>query len=175
MAGILGAPLSGTQTGLPGTGYWLVASDGGVFAFGDAQFYGSMAGNRLNSPIVGIAATQDGLGYWLVASDGGVFAFGDARFFGSMAGHPLDAPIIGIVPDTRDGGYWLFGADGGVFTFGESTFWASFKGLVRSRTVSAGLYVYGATVAPGPPYTPSVNGYCIATTSGQSFCSPTNY
>jgi hypothetical protein len=26
-----------------GGGYWLVASDGGIFSFGDAQFYGSEA------------------------------------------------------------------------------------------------------------------------------------
>ena len=25
-----------------GEGYWLVASDGGIFSFGDAKFYGSM-------------------------------------------------------------------------------------------------------------------------------------
>jgi hypothetical protein len=40
-----------------GKGYWLVASDGGVFAFGDANFYGSMASAPLNKPIVGMAAT----------------------------------------------------------------------------------------------------------------------
>ena len=38
-----------------GKGYWLVASDGGVFSFGDAQFYGSMGGKYLNAAIVGIA------------------------------------------------------------------------------------------------------------------------
>jgi hypothetical protein len=65
-----------------GSGYWLVASDGGVFAFGTAQFYGSMAGKHLNSPITGIVATSDDRGYWLVAKDGGVFAFGDAGFSG---------------------------------------------------------------------------------------------
>ena len=27
-----------------GGGYWLVASDGGIFTFGDAQFYGSTGG-----------------------------------------------------------------------------------------------------------------------------------
>ena len=26
---------------LGGGGYWLVASDGGIFAYGDVQFYGS--------------------------------------------------------------------------------------------------------------------------------------
>ena len=36
-----------------GGGYWLVASDGGIFAFGDAGFFGSTGGIRLNRPIVG--------------------------------------------------------------------------------------------------------------------------
>ncbi len=40
-----------------GAGYHEVASDGGIFAFGDAQFYGSMGGHPLNAPIVGIATT----------------------------------------------------------------------------------------------------------------------
>ena len=77
-------------------GYWLVASDGGVFSFGDAQFYGSMGGTHLNAPVVGIAATPDGRGYWLVASDGGVFSFGDAPFEGSMGGTRMNAPVVGI-------------------------------------------------------------------------------
>ena len=46
-------------------GYWLVASDGGVFAF-DARFFGSTGAMRLNSPIVGMLATRTGRGYWLV-------------------------------------------------------------------------------------------------------------
>ncbi|MDA8081194.1 MAG: hypothetical protein M0Z96_06245, partial [Actinomycetota bacterium] len=70
-------------------GYWEVASDGGIFSFGDATFYGSMGGHSLNKPIVGIATTPDGKGYWEVASDGGIFSFGDATFYGSMGGHSL--------------------------------------------------------------------------------------
>ncbi len=77
-----------------GKGYWLAAMDGGVFAFGDAGFYGSMGATHLNQPIVGMASTTDGKGYWLVAADGGIFAFGDAavrRFDGrnssGAAGH----------------------------------------------------------------------------------------
>ena len=64
-------------------GYWLVAADGGIFAFGDAAFHGSTGSLTLNQPIVGMAATPDGGGYWLVATDGGIFAFGDAAFHGS--------------------------------------------------------------------------------------------
>lgn len=75
-------------------GYYLVATDGGVFAFGDAKFYGSMGGKHLNSPIVGITVTANDGGYWLIAADGGIFAYGDAKFYGSMGGKPLNAPIV---------------------------------------------------------------------------------
>ncbi len=77
-------------------GYWFVASDGGIFSFGDAKFFGSMGAKPLNKPIVGMAATPDGKGYWFVASDGGIFSFGDAHFFGSMGAKPLNKPIVGM-------------------------------------------------------------------------------
>ncbi len=35
-----------------GGGYWLIASDGGVFSFGDARFLGSTGNLRLNRPVV---------------------------------------------------------------------------------------------------------------------------
>ena len=71
-----------------GTGYWLVASDGGIFSYGDAHFYGSTGDIHLNKPVVGMAATPDGRGYWLVAADGGMFSYGDAHFYGSTGSHP---------------------------------------------------------------------------------------
>ncbi|HEY1733075.1 MAG TPA: hypothetical protein VGG23_01420, partial [Acidimicrobiales bacterium] len=76
--------------------YWLVASDGGIFSYGDASFYGSTGGTRLDQPIVGMAATPDDKGYWLVASDGGIFSYGDASFYGSTGGTRLDQPIVGM-------------------------------------------------------------------------------
>ena len=86
----LNKPVVGMAATPDGDGYWLVASDGGIFAFGDAGFYGSMGGHPLNQPIVGMAATPDGKGYWLVAADGGIFAFGDAAFYGSTGHHHLN-------------------------------------------------------------------------------------
>jgi len=77
-----------------GRGYYLVAADGGVFAFGDAGFYGSMGGRHLNAPIVGIASTG-GAGYYLGGRDGGVFTFGDANFWGSAVGL-INSPEIAI-------------------------------------------------------------------------------
>ena len=78
------------------SGYWTVASDGGIFAFGDAEFFGSTGAVSLNKPIVGMAATPTGNGYWLTASDGGIFAFGDATFHGSTGDIPLNKPIVAV-------------------------------------------------------------------------------
>ena len=63
----------------------MVASDGGIFSFGDAVFHGSTGGTRLNQPVMGLVPDPDNVGYWLVARDGGVFAFA-APFRGSMGG-----------------------------------------------------------------------------------------
>src|SRR5262249_473155 len=68
----LTAPAAGMPAPATGPGYWVLASDGGVFSFGDAQFHGWTGAMRLNAPIIGMAATPTGHGYWLYASDGGV-------------------------------------------------------------------------------------------------------
>jgi hypothetical protein len=107
-------------------GYWLVAADGGIFAY-DAPFFGSMGGKPLNAPIVGIAADPATGGYWEVASDGGLFAF-NASFFGSEGGKPLDAPIVGMVATPDGGGYWEVARDGGIFAFGDASFYGSMGG-----------------------------------------------
>ena len=122
-----------TTTGA-GSGYWLVASDGGVFTYGDAVFHGSTGGLHLNAPIVGMAVTPDGGGYWLVASDGGVFTYGDAVFHGSTGGSHLNAPIVGMAATPDGGGYWLVASDGGVFTYGDAVFHGSTGGIAPQCT-----------------------------------------
>jgi hypothetical protein len=124
-------------------GYWLGASDGGVFGFGGVPFAGSMGGQRLNRPVVAMASTPTGRGYWLVASDGGVFSFGDAGFFGSTGGLRLTSPIVGMAAAPSGRGYWLVAADGGVFAFGE----APFRGSMGGQPLPA--RVVGMAVTPG--------------------------
>ncbi|HEY8202718.1 MAG TPA: IPT/TIG domain-containing protein [Actinomycetota bacterium] len=103
----VGAAAVPANPGTPGTlpqqaiapgpgGYRLVASDGGVFSFGDATFKGSTGNLKLAQPIVGIATTPSGNGYWMVARDGGIFAFGDALFKGSTGNLKLAQPIVGM-------------------------------------------------------------------------------
>ena len=72
------------RQGAAAQGYWMTATDGGIFNY-NAGFFGSEGGKPLNKPIVGMAHTPGNQGYWEVASDGGVFNFGDAGFFGSRA------------------------------------------------------------------------------------------
>src|SRR5262249_24699223 len=79
-----------------GRGYWLAGACGGVFAYGDARYFGSMSRGRMRAPLVGIAATRTGRGYWLAAADSGVFAFGDARYYGAATRSRMRTPIAGI-------------------------------------------------------------------------------
>src|SRR5271165_3828191 len=85
-------------------GYWEVGSDGGLFAFGGAQYYGSMGGQPLNAPITAMAATPDGGGYWLNGADGGLFAFGDAPFSGAASSSTPAAPVMDMAAVGSGGG-----------------------------------------------------------------------
>jgi hypothetical protein len=80
------------QADCPSGGYWLCKpSDGGVFGYEGAPFFGSLAGARLAAPIVAMCpylAAGEVRGYWLLGADGGVFALGGAPFTDSYAGHP---------------------------------------------------------------------------------------
>jgi hypothetical protein len=122
------APVVGAAGTPDGLGSWLVASDGGIFSFGEAQFFGSTGAIRLNQPIVGMAATPTGHGYWLVASDGGIFSFGDAQFFGSVAASPLARPVVGMATTASGRGYWLLTGEGGVFGFGDAASFGNAEG-----------------------------------------------
>ncbi len=51
----LAKPVNGMVVTADGRGYWMVAQDGGVFAFGDAGFVGSLGGQSIPAPVVGFA------------------------------------------------------------------------------------------------------------------------
>ena len=194
----LNQPIVGMAQTSDGGGYWMVASDGGIFAYGDAGFYGSAGNLRLNKPIVGMAATPDGKGYWLVASDGGIFAYGDAGFYGSMGGMHLNQPIVGMAPNPT-GGYWLVASDGGIFAFGNAPFYGSTGNIHLNRPVvgmdptpdgkgywfvasDGGIFAYGDAgfygstgniqlnqPVVGMDATPSGNGYWLVASDGGIF------
>lgn len=77
------------------SGYWVIASDGGVFSYGGAEFHGSLGAIKLDAPIVGGVAVPGG--YHLIGADGGVFSFGKAIYPGSAAGRLGDGSAVGAV------------------------------------------------------------------------------
>jgi hypothetical protein len=137
--------------------YWLVASDGGVFTFGGAGFYGSAGDIHLNRPVVGMAGTSDSHGYWLVASDGGIFTYGDAHFDGSTGAIALNRPVVGMTSTADGGGYWLVASDGGVFSFGDAHFYGSMGGRPLNQPIV------------GIASTPDGRGYWLVAADGGIF------
>jgi hypothetical protein len=142
---------------MPARGYWLVGSDGGVFSFGRARFFGSTGSMVLNKPIVATAATPSGFGYWILASDGGVFSFGDAGFYGSTGAMTLNRPIVGMTPTPTGLGYWLVATDGGIFAFGDAGFYGSTGAMTLNRPIV------------GMTPTPTGLGYWLVATDGGIF------
>jgi IPT/TIG domain len=159
--------VNGTGPALPGgftfvvppkrNGYWMVASDGGIFSFGSATFHGSMGAVKLNQPVVGMASLPDGSGYWMVASDGGIFSFGTATFHGSMGAVRLNKPVVGMAATPSGQGYWMVATDGGVFSFGDAPFLGSMGGTPLNQPVV------------GMASTPTGRGYWLVASDGGIF------
>lgn len=138
-------------------GYRMVAADGGIFTFGDREFWGSTGSLTLNKPIVGGATdTSDYEGYWIVASDGGVFTF-SAEFHGSLADKALTSPAVEIEPTPSGKGYWIVQADGTVTAFGDAKFHGDFRGKPLNKPVI------------GMAVTPSGQGYWLVAEDGGIF------
>ena len=83
-----------------GSGYWLVARDGGVFTYGDASFHGSLAGKG-GAPVVDVNATPDGDGNW-VATGGRYLGEFDVTCYAlrgtTASGRPAGAGYVAVDP-----------------------------------------------------------------------------
>ncbi|MCA1846914.1 MAG: hypothetical protein LC792_27710, partial [Actinobacteria bacterium] len=78
----LAGPVARDPLGGPAHGYWMVGSDGKVYAFGDAKKVGEPAGS-LASAVVDLEPTPAGDGYWIVDDQGRVYAY-NAKTFGNV-------------------------------------------------------------------------------------------
>ncbi len=155
---VVGASADTPTPHVPGvSAYWLVASDGGIFSFGGAPFYGSTGNIHLNQPIVGMAGSANSGGYWLVASDGGIFSFGSAPFYGSTGNIHLNRPVVGMAAAPNGTGYWLVASDGGIFAFGQAPFYGSMGGQHLNQPIV------------GMAATPDGRGYWLVAADGGIF------
>ena len=116
----------------PPDGYWMLANDGEVYPFGEADDLGDAT--ALGFPTIGqavdIAATPSGSGYWIIDDLGGVHAYGDASTFGSLVGALAPGErLIAISPTPMGLGYWLFTDIGAVHAFGDAAFFGDVSHL----------------------------------------------
>jgi len=126
----LDAPIVGMVPSHDQAGYFMVASDGGVFAFGDARFAGSCPGiGGCSGPAVAVMPDASGNGYWLVTAIGSVYTFGDASYFGAPG--PQASPITSAVATPDGKGYWILDAGGQVFAYGDA---ANLGGVTAGAT-----------------------------------------
>lgn len=120
----MATPLAAFAPTPTGRGYVLVGTDGGVFTFGDAMYWGSVPELGLvpNKPIVAAAVSPSGGGYALCGADGGLFTFGDFPYLGALGGMTLNEPVSELAVTPTGGGYWMAAKDAGVFAFGDAPF-----------------------------------------------------
>jgi hypothetical protein len=87
------------------TGYWLVASDGAVFGFGDAPYRGSVPAAGVDTSIVAIAADPVGVGYWELGQDGTIYPFSAAVTHGNWKATPDIITGMTVTPDEAATGW----------------------------------------------------------------------
>ena len=141
----------------PSAGYWVAASDGGIFGLGAAPFEGSVpgipgVGNQVNN-IVGMAVVN-ATSYRLVSSEGGVFDFGGALYEGSLAGDGVN-DVVGIANSANGTGYWILEEDGTIWNCG-----------------SAAQFSWGGSISAPPVSivaTPDGGGFWVTTADGGVF------
>ncbi len=120
-------------------GYWLAASDGGIFSF-NAPFYGSAAGQP--EPTGGFSAAPGGGGYQVATTTGTALPYGaHASCRGSIPA--ANRPVVGMAAVPGGGGCWLVASDGGIFSYGST---AAFYGSAGALTLNRP--VVGMTAAP---------------------------
>ena len=152
----LAAPIVGMVPSSDDGGYFMVAADGGVFAFGDARFAGSCPSiGGCSGAGVAVMPDATGNGYWLVTASGNVYAFGDAPNFGAPAHRA--APVTSAVRTPDGNGYWILFADGLVSAFGDAASLGNPNGGLGSDTATAVI-----STADG-------GGYWVVTASGAAY------
>jgi fibronectin type III domain protein len=133
-------------------GYWMLGSDGKVYAFGDAAKLGNATGGA-----VAMTSRKDGKGYWVVNAAGKVSAFGRATFRGGNPALRAGESISTISATPTANGYWLFSNQGRAFGYGDAKF---FGDMGR-------VHLNGPVIASAA--TPTGKGYYMVGSDGGVF------
>ena len=180
----MAAPVVGMSATYDHKGYYLVGADGGVFAFGDAQYDGGLNGGskygKITYPgnVIGIAAYKGG-GYWIMTSTGATYAFGNAPSLGNATG---STGIVSINSSPDGKGYYAISETNQGYNFdddtscGNSTYAPSANDYsVQAITINNGGCVMvdaAGNVIESTNYTLTYGQMGVNTTTGGSFASP---
>jgi hypothetical protein len=171
-------PIAALTATKSGAGYWQVATDGAVFSWGDAHYYGGVnnAGPRgttalsAGDAVTAMARTASGNGYWILTKTGAVFTFGDAAYRGGVnnvnGGNALSAgdAAVSIATTSTGNGYWILTKTGAVFTFGD----AAYRGGINNDNGVNALTIPGDS-GVSLAASPTGNGYWAASALGGTF------
>ena len=140
------------------SGYWMVGSDGAVYAFGDAGPYGGAA-PAPGTTAVDLEPTPSGRGYWIVTSTGAVTTRGDAAPFGQPAAGSLarGETVTSLSATPTGQGYWIFTSRGRVLPFGDAAFFGDMSKVALNGPVLDSIP------------TPSGQGYYMVASDGGIF------
>jgi Mg-chelatase subunit ChlD len=151
-AGLCPSVSSGTRSG-----YWMLGSDGAVYAFGGSAYLGrAILGG---APAVDIEVTPTGNGYWILDSAGRVYRFGDAGAFAPVTTSGLAAgeTFTSISATPTGNGYWLFTTGGRALPIGDAVFHGDMSGTPLNGPVFDSIP------------TPSGKGYYMVASDGGIF------
>ena len=116
---------------IDGGGYFMVASDGGVFAFGDAHFAGSCPGiGGCSGSAVDVMPDASGNGYWIVTETGQRLRLRRRRLL-RVRRATGRSPRRCATPDGK--GYWVLLSDGAVLPTGVRPTWARPRAATSTR------------------------------------------
>jgi NHL repeat len=152
---------TGGASGAPGrSGYWMLGSDGKIFAFGDAKSLGD-ASSALpaGTKAMHIEPTSDANGYWIVNEDGAVYSFGDAPALGNVNAADLGPheKVTSLSATPSGKGYWIFTTKGKVFPFGDAQTFGDLSKVNLNGPVQSSIA------------TPSGKGYFMVASDGGVF------
>lgn len=129
-------------------GYWMVARNGAVYAFGGVRHHG----NAPTNSAADLEPTKAKRGYWIVDDAGRVYAFGDARHLGNAGALPPGERVTSISRTPSGSGYWIFTTRGRVIARGDAPFLGDMRNVALNGPVldsiptpsGAGYYMVGS-------------------------------
>jgi hypothetical protein len=152
---VLRAPVVDLVAADDGTGYLVLAADGGVFAFGTA-FPGSGVGQLADDERALAIDVAPAGGAWVLTERGRVLALGSATWLGDLpgVGRCTWPDAVDLAPTAAGDGYWIVTADGQVWAFGAAPWYGDLEAwaglpIAGIRRLDLAASAAAQVVAPG--------------------------